>query len=91
MSADRIRRRFRFTGRVQGVGFRRRAAGLARSLSLTGWVDNAPDGSVIMEIEGSWANVSALLNGLEDSWIIRIDQREWEDIPLQNDRAFTVR
>ncbi len=37
---------FRVTGRVQGVWFRGWTQLTARSLGLTGWVRNMPDGSV---------------------------------------------
>ena len=47
-----IRRRVRFHGRVQGVGFRYTARFAAESLGLTGWVKNEWDGSVLMEVEG---------------------------------------
>jgi acylphosphatase len=39
-------RSFRVVGRVQGVGFRWWTQSLATRLDLTGWVRNAPDGSV---------------------------------------------
>ena len=40
-----IRRRWRFTGTVQGVGFRYYARAAALHLGLTGWVANNWDGS----------------------------------------------
>lgn len=39
-------------GRVQGVGFRYAAKNMARSLGLSGFVKNLPDGSVYIEVEG---------------------------------------
>lgn len=45
------RLRLSVRGVVQGVGFRPFVYRLARSLELTGWVQNSPDG-VIIEIEG---------------------------------------
>ena len=44
-----IRRRWRFTGTVQGVGFRYYARAAALHLGLTGWVANNWDGSVTLE------------------------------------------
>lgn len=37
---------FQVTGRVQGVHFRAGTRSVARSLGLTGWVQNLPDGQV---------------------------------------------
>ncbi len=41
-----VARRVSITGRVQGVGFRDWAVGIAEMLDLTGWVRNRVDGSV---------------------------------------------
>lgn len=40
-------------GRVQGVGFRYETRNLARTLGITGWVSNLPDGGVETYAEGS--------------------------------------
>ena len=41
-----------FTGRVQGVNFRKTSMKEATKLGLTGWVRNDDDGSVEMEVQG---------------------------------------
>ena len=46
-----IRRRWRFTGTVQGVGFRYYARAAALHLGLTGWVANNWDGSVTLPVK----------------------------------------
>ena len=45
-----LRRRWRFTGTVQGVGFRYYARAAALHLGLTGWVRNEYDGTVLLEL-----------------------------------------
>jgi acylphosphatase len=40
------------TGRVQGVFFRPSALEQAQSLSIKGWVQNLPDSSLEIEVEG---------------------------------------
>ena len=47
----KIRKHFYFSGRVQGVGFRFQACRIARSLGLTGYVQNVWDGWVEMEAQ----------------------------------------
>ncbi|MFZ0282623.1 MAG: acylphosphatase [Bacteroidales bacterium] len=49
---DKVLYKIRITGKVQGVGFRWNAVMEARSLSITGFVKNMPDGSVYIEAEG---------------------------------------
>ena len=46
-----VRKHFRFTGRVQGVGFRYRAKYAANGMGITGWAKNQADGSVEMEAQ----------------------------------------
>ncbi|HWB19653.1 MAG TPA: acylphosphatase [Phycisphaerales bacterium] len=48
-----IRETIRFTGRVQGVGFRATTVRVARDFSVAGWVRNEPDGSVLCVAEGA--------------------------------------
>lgn len=42
----------RFTGRVQGVGFRGKTRALAKELNLVGHVENLADGSVELTMHG---------------------------------------
>ncbi len=51
----------RVTGRVQGVSFRWYAQEQARSLGVSGWVRNEPDGSVLLHAEGDDQAVDSLV------------------------------
>lgn len=61
----KIRRRYRFVGSVQGVGFRWTTTNLASSVGATGWVMNEYDGSVTAEIQGIREQVQAVIDGLD--------------------------
>jgi acylphosphatase len=52
--------RLRVRGRVQGVGFRWFVRVSARRLGLSGWVANAPDGSVEIAASGEQARLDEL-------------------------------
>jgi acylphosphatase len=58
---DRVRKRVRVSGRVQGVWFRGATREQARALGLAGWVRNRPDGSVEAVFEGTRDAVEAAL------------------------------
>lgn len=82
-----VRKRFRFTGRVQGVGFRTRARYAARGMCITGWVRNEWDGSVVMEVQGTVKAIDQMLIMINRSDYIRIDSMESENIPLVEDEV----
>jgi len=50
-----------YSGHVQGVGFRYTAWSIARGYSVTGFVQNLPDGRVHMVVEGPADQVEGLL------------------------------
>lgn len=52
MADDMARMNLLVSGQVQGVFFRASTLEQAQSLSLTGWVQNLPDGSVEITAEG---------------------------------------
>jgi len=56
----------RFTGRVQGVGFRQATSDVAHRLGLQGWVRNEADGSVLLVIEGSSEAIDECLGELRE-------------------------
>jgi len=75
------------SGFVQGVGFRYFASYKARTLDLTGWVENCYDGSVELEVQGKEENISAFIQMLregskyaevEDIWVKKVDEIEEE-------------
>ncbi len=84
--------KIRVFGRVQGVGFRYAARNQARSLDLKGWVENCPDGSVNIAVQGEEKSCHAFIqwcrNGTGYSWVERIEILEKEPETFQ---SFLVR
>jgi len=72
-------RRYLFFGRVQGVGFRYTAAGLARDCGVRGYVRNRSDGSVELVAQAPQANVDRLLAQLGEHFAGSIKSRTDED------------
>ncbi len=60
-----IHRRFRVTGRVQGVGFRWYVRRVAHEMGLWGSVRNEPDGSVTVLAGGSADALTRLRDALQ--------------------------
>lgn len=87
-----IRYHFRFIGRVQGVGFRWTATRAADMLGLTGWVYNAWDGSVEMEVQGDEESIKEMLRAIDRGRFIQIDEIEKKEIPIvEDERYFDVK
>ena len=86
-----IRKKYKFYGRVQGVGFRYTAKYLAQSLGLTGWVENEYDGTVEMEVQGREPMIDKLLEGLNRNSFINIEWIDLEVIPTEVEKSFYVK
>jgi acylphosphatase len=56
------RARVRVRGRVQGVFFRAETRSRARSLGVSGWVRNCPDGTVEAVFEGERERVQRMVD-----------------------------
>ncbi|MGN0738586.1 MAG: acylphosphatase [Treponema sp.] len=88
----KIRQQLRFTGQVQGVGFRYTAFHLANELGITGWVYNDYDGSVLMQAQGTKDQISSLINSLQNGTFIQIDNIDRTEIPVElTERTFKIR
>ncbi|KAI4444947.1 Acylphosphatase [Eubacterium plexicaudatum ASF492] len=86
-----VRKHIRFTGMVQGVGFRYKSSYVARSLGITGWVRNNADDSVEMEAQGTEEQIYRLLKMLNKDSYIRIDKIETDKLPVENaERSFRI-
>lgn len=82
--SKQIRQKLRFSGRVQGVGFRYTSSHIANKLGLTGWVYNEWDGSVVMEVQGQEHLIEQMIQIIDRGVFIQIDNIERENIPLKN-------
>lgn len=73
-----IRLYLRFSGMVQGVGFRWTNQGLARERHIAGWVKNLSDGTVAMEVQAPPQLIAAHLDTVHESYR-RFGYRIWLD------------
>ena len=91
MSRDIIRRRYRFYGSVQAVGFRWHAMKAAELYGATGWVRNEYDGSVEMEIQGTRFQIENVIQAIDRAPYVLIDRMESKDVATVDDeRRFRV-
>ncbi len=82
------------SGRVQGVGFRYTTQQIAEEYNLTGWVQNQPDGTVELEVEGNKSSIDKFLKALENGFnqFIRIDNMNVETLQKKKDyKSFTIK
>lgn len=86
------RRRINFQGRVQGVGFRATARGVAVRLGLSGWVRNEADGSVMCEVQGEHAGIEGFLAGVRGAMRGRIEREDGSPVGVVvGEAGFVIR
>lgn len=88
-----IRVRLVITGLVQGVGYRYFAYQAARRCGVTGWVRNRRDGAVEAQVQGTRAQVDAVVSqlGVGPRWG-HVDAIDMSDASMIDGEAtFTVR
>lgn len=86
------RREVRYTGRVQGVGFRATARSIAAGHAITDWVRNDADGSVQLQIQGEARDIDACLGDIARVMARYIESAHAHAMPLQmGEVAFEVR
>lgn len=92
MAETRIRRRYVFSGLVQGVGFHYRARHAAELYGVSGWVHNDLSGTVTMELQGGAAAIEAVLEAIERGRYVRVEDVSVRSLPLvAEERGFVVR
>ncbi len=89
-----LRRRYRYVGQVQGVGFRWTSQRIAGQLAITGWVRNEDDGSVTLVLQGTQAQLGAFATKLAENLAryARYTVADREDEPVvAGETSFKVR
>jgi acylphosphatase len=81
----------RYTGRVQGVGFRYTAQRLAAAGNVVGYVKNLPTGDVELVAEGEADAVNAFLQRIAQHLGRYIDDVEVDTQAPQGFREFAIR
>lgn len=88
---DAMRRRYVFSGRVQGVGFRATAREAAQAFGVTGWVRNEPDKTVALEAQGEGTEIDRFIADLRARMARHITGVQVTDVAtLEGERGFEV-
>ena len=91
MSAGVVRYVVRYSGRVQGVGFRMTAVAQGRGLAIHGFVRNEPDGSVLMDVEGPAGDMKELMRRIDSAMRGHIDGTDTDHRPPRDrDGGFQI-
>lgn len=87
-----VRKRIKFYGRVQGVGFRYRAEKSASLYDIYGWIKNNDNGTVEMEAQGKEENIDKMIDLIKKGNFIEVNAMEEKNIPLRDDEyGFTIK
>lgn len=77
-----IRKRYCFSGLVQGIGFRYEAKYTAEQLGIVGWAKNKSDGTVVVEAEGKEVCIDEFLRVMRSVPRFHITEIQAEDLPV---------
>ena len=80
-----------YSGRVQGVGFRYTAHGLAAGHPIAGYVRNLPNGDVELVTEGEDSAVEAFLSVVAQRMAGYISETTVQDAAPTGQRGFRIR
>ena len=88
----RVARRYRISGRVQGVGFRYFAEAVASREGVHGWIRNLPDGAVEALAEGDAESIERFERAIRHGPAgARVDHVDVEGtVPGGRDTGFAV-
>jgi acylphosphatase len=81
----------RYSGRVQGVGFRATAQSIASGHAVVGYVRNLPQGDVEMVAQGELTEVQAVLEAVSRRLKHYIRQCVEHDLPIGQYDEFGIR
>jgi acylphosphatase len=84
-------KRVRYAGRVQGVGFRATARGVAAGRPVAGYVRNLSSGEVELVAEGEVADVEAFLAAVAGRMRGYITDTLVEDVTPEGHTGFRIR
>ncbi len=84
-------KRVLYSGRVQGVGFRYTAQGLAAGYPVAGYVRNLPGGEVELVAEGEDSVVEAFLAAVAQRMAGYITNTTVQDVAPSGQRGFRIR
>ena len=84
MVGTTVRYVVRFTGHVQGVGFRATTLASAHGLKVHGYVRNEADGSVRLDADGSEADLKELVRRVQSAMSGKVDDTIIDRQPTLN-------
>ena len=89
---QRERREVVFRGTVQGVGFRFTTQRIAAQRSVTGFVENLPDGGVRLVVEGTAPQIKGVVDAIHEVFGDYIQRTEQSNCPATGEFAhFSIR
>jgi acylphosphatase len=90
--SDAVRHEVHYSGRVQGVGFRYTARGIAGRFRVAGYVENMPDGWVRLVVEGGKDDVRRFLDAVRIAMAENIRGIETVELPATGEfDGFAIR